>query len=337
MEDAGPLAGVRVLELGGWRPVAHAGALLADAGADVIKIEPPGGDPMRQWPQLWGNLVAGKRLQGSDLRDADERETVLALAEDADVVIEGWRPGTADRLGVGPAVVRSRNPRVVYCSISGYGQLGPLAGVPGHDINYQAWAGALIPASGGAPEEPALPVADLAAGTTAAFAISAALVRARATGDGALLDIAMSDVMVSWAGVHDHLAYSGDTEGDADPAGDPGYGLFATADGWVALGIAVEDRFWDALCTAIELPDLVGVPIAARLRRRAELRERVAAAMSQRARDELVADLIAEDVPAAPVLRRSEVAGVEHHRARGVITPEPPAVPPGSAVRQRWS
>ena len=184
---AGPddrqLAGVRVLDLTIWRPGPYATQLLSEIGADVIKVEPPGGDPMRVYPGLFASLHANKRSIVLDLKSDDGRRRGLELAAGAHVVIEGFRPGVADRLGLGYDAVRQVNESVVYCSVSGMGQTGPLALVPGHDLNYVAWAGALSP-DGGAPVVPAIPVADLAGGMAAAFAICAAVVRLQRTGPG---------------------------------------------------------------------------------------------------------------------------------------------------------
>ena len=145
---AGLLEGVRVLDLSIWRPGPYATQLLVEMGADVVKVEPPGGDPMRVFPALFADLNAGKRSAAVDLKAPVGRAAVLERAAGADVVIEGFRPGVAARLGVGEVDVRAVNPTVVYCSISGYGQDGPLVAAAGHDINYQAWAGVLEPPAG---------------------------------------------------------------------------------------------------------------------------------------------------------------------------------------------
>ena len=141
----GLLAGVRVLDLSIFRPGPYATQLLVEMGAEVVKVEPPGGDPMRAYPGLFAVLNAGKRSAAVDLKDAAGRAAVLALAAGADAVIEGFRPGVVAKLGVDDGAVRQVNPSVVYCSISGYGQTGSLVDVPGHDVNYQAWAGGLEP------------------------------------------------------------------------------------------------------------------------------------------------------------------------------------------------
>src|SRR6185436_15612554 len=129
----GLLAGIRVLDLTVWRPGPYATQLLAELGADVLKIEPPGGDPMRSYPELFASLSANKRSIVLDLKDAGGRARALDLAAGADVVMEGFRPGVAARLGMGYDEVRTVNPSVVYCSVSGMGQRGPLALAPGHD------------------------------------------------------------------------------------------------------------------------------------------------------------------------------------------------------------
>src|SRR5262245_49483860 len=175
MAAQGQLQGFRILDFSVWRPGPYATQLLAELGADVVKVEPPGGDPMRGYAELFASLNANKRSIVLDLKDDDDRARALALAADADVVIEGFRPGVMARLGVGPDDVASVNPTAVYCSVSGLGQTGPLASASGHDLNYQAWAGSLAP-DGGAPAIPAIPVADLAAGMAAALGVCAALV-----------------------------------------------------------------------------------------------------------------------------------------------------------------
>ncbi|MEY2570225.1 MAG: hypothetical protein QOE63_575 [Acidimicrobiaceae bacterium] len=314
------LEGTRVLDLSIWRPGPYATQLLVDLGADVIKVEPPGGDPMRGYPDLFASLNASKRGIALDLKDVADQATALARAADADVVVEGFRPGVADRLGVGYPAVHADNPSVVYCSISGLGQTGPLALAPGHDINYQAWAGSLAP-DGGPPRTGAIPIADLAAGMAAALGICAALVRRAATGQGEHVDVAMTDVLASWTGAVAPQAR------DADPhaRGVPGYGTFATGDGHhVALGIISEDHFWQALCSALALDESdAALGFAERLARADVLQARVAGAIAARHRDELVAALQAVDVPVAPVLDRAGMLALDHLRARGVVTVDP--------------
>jgi crotonobetainyl-CoA:carnitine CoA-transferase CaiB-like acyl-CoA transferase len=322
-EAAGLLAGVRVLDLSIWRPGPYATQLLAEMGAEVLKVEPPDGDPMRAYAGLFDQLNAAKRSIRVDLKAAGGRDQVLALALEADVFVEGYRPGVAERLGVGPAAVQAANPEIVYCSISGLGQDGPLAAVPGHDLNYAAWAGVLAP-DGGSPREPAIPVADLSGGMAAALAICAALFRRLRTGEGERIDVALADVLATWTGTVPPVA-----EGvDAAVRGVPGYGTFTAADGGhLALGVVSEDHFWRRLCSVLALDAMGDLGFTERVARLDELQDRIARAVAERDRDELVDALLAADVPAAPVLTRDEMAELEHFRRRGVVVDEGDARP----------
>ncbi len=243
----GLLSGVRVLDLSIWRPGPYATQLLADLGADVVKVEPPGGDPMRAFPELFATLNANKRSVALNLHDADDRARAHALVRDTDAVVEGFRPGVAARLGMGEAELRAFHPTLVYCSVSGYGQTGPLAPVPGHDLNYQAYAAVLTP-DGGDPVEGRVPIADLAGGLAAAMGVCAALVGRSRTGDGEHVDVAMADVLATWTGPIGRLALAGSGE----PLGRlASYGSFRTADGsWITLGVISEQHFWARVCDA---------------------------------------------------------------------------------------
>jgi crotonobetainyl-CoA:carnitine CoA-transferase CaiB-like acyl-CoA transferase len=299
------LGGLRVLDLSIWRPGPYATSLLVPLGADVLKVEPPGGDPMRFYPGLFAAVNEGKRSLELDLKNPDGRARVLELATQADVLVEGFRPGVLARLGLGEAAVRALNPRIVYCSISGYGQQDPRALLPGHDVNYQAWSGALTPEGGTATKVPPLPTADLASGLTAAFGICAAVLGRATSGEGAYLDIAMTDVLSTWTGP----AGAGPTEGpppEPESAPMPGYGLFATADGGqVALGVVNEQHFWTRLCQELALDSLADLAFDDRRQRGAEVQEAVADAVAKQPRDALVARLVAAGVPVAPVLDRA--------------------------------
>jgi crotonobetainyl-CoA:carnitine CoA-transferase CaiB-like acyl-CoA transferase len=320
---SGLLEGMRVLDLSIWRPGPYATQLLAELGADVLKVEPPGGDPMRSYPALFDSLNANKRSIVLDLKNTADRERGRQLAGDADVLIEGFRPGVAERLGLGYDQVHGVNPAIVYCSLSGMGQGGPLRDVPGHDLNYLAWSGALAP-QGGSPAVPAVPVADLAGGMAAALAICAATVRRLRSGEGERIDVAMSDVLATWTGAAKPEALG------TDPAvpGVPGYGVFETADASsIALGVLTENHFWRPLCDALGLSDCRELDFAARMRRLDELTERLAVAIRGANRDDLVAALLAADVPAAPVLDRAGMLQLAHFSARSVVTADPWADP----------
>jgi crotonobetainyl-CoA:carnitine CoA-transferase CaiB-like acyl-CoA transferase len=297
-----PLSGLRVLDLSVWRPGPYATSLLVGLGADVLKVEPPGGDPMRLYPGLFEAVNAGKRSVVLDLKVDAGRARALALSEQADVMVEGFRPGVMARLGLDEAAVRTRNPALVYCSISGYGQRGDRAQLPGHDVNYQAWAGALTP-DGGTAVTPPLPIADLAAGLTAAFGICAAVFGRGTSGTGTYLDVAMTDVLATWTGP----AGAGVPRGAPSPP-TPGYGLFGTADGGqVALGVVNEQHFWSALCGELDLDELAHLGFEDRCRRGDELQRAVATSIAGRHRDPLVAALAGAGVPVSPVLDRAEM------------------------------
>ncbi len=311
------LEGIRVLDLSVWRPGPYATQLLVELGAEVIKVEPPGGDPMRVFPTLFAVLNAGKRAVAVDLKESSARQAVLDRAASADVVIEGFRPGVTDRLGLGDAAVRAKNPSVVYCSVSGYGQEGPLRLLPGHDLNYQAWAAVIEPRPGGdAPVVGRPPIADLAGGSYAALAISAALVRRERHGEGERIDVSMTDILATWTGALPPLTMS-----DGRSLGElPGYGTFATADGgWIALGVLSEDAAWADLVRALGLDDVASLGFAERLALGKQLNERIVEAIGSTARDEVVAALVEAGVPVSPVLSQPEMLGAELFRERGTV------------------
>ena len=314
----GLLDGVRVLDLGVWRPVPYATQLLVELGAEVIKVEPPAGDPMRMYPVLFSILNAGKRSVAVDLKDADQRAAVLDLARDADVVIEGFRPGVAAKLGVGPDDVRAVNPRAIYCSISGFGQDGPAREVAGHDLSFQARAGLLEPKPGSEPVVARPPVADIASGAYAAMAICAALVRAGRTGEGEVIDVSMTDVLATWTGPVGAL-----DGGDHAGGQMPGYGPFRVADGWIVLSVINEDHFWAALMHGLGHPGLAALTFAERYPRGVELQAVIAAAVVTRERDALVAELGAAGVPISAVLEQREMDSDPQLIARGLFRTKP--------------
>jgi crotonobetainyl-CoA:carnitine CoA-transferase CaiB-like acyl-CoA transferase len=322
---AGLLDGLRVLDFSLWQPGQYATQLLADLGADILKIEPPEGDRMRAFPDRFRAFNGHKRSLLLDLRRDVDRAEARRLAAEVEVVVEGYRPGAAERLGVGYDDLRAVNPALVYCSISGYGLTGPLAARPGHDLNYQAYAGALAPRSGESPTWPGVLVADQGGGLAAAFAVLAAVLRARRTGEGEHIDLAMADVVASWVGAIRRPQDMGhDDMGGDDDLDLPGLGIFATADGrHVVLGAAIEDRFWAALCHAVGLHEVAELSLEERSARADELRTALAAALARLDHDDAMARLEGADVPATPILTRAEMLAHPHFRARGIVTRGP--------------
>ena len=192
------LEGLRVVDLSLWQPGHTATQLLADLGADVLKIEPPGGDRMRPLVDRFYNYNGHKRSVVLDLKTDADRERLLGLVAEAEVVVENYRPGVADRLGVGFDDLSAVNPSVVMCSISGFGQSGPLSSVTGHDHNFQAYAGAFTFPDGGPPAPAGLLVGDQGGGLAAAFAILAAVLSARRDGVGDHIDVSITDLLAAW-------------------------------------------------------------------------------------------------------------------------------------------
>jgi len=259
-----PLSHLRVLDLSRLLPGPMATLHLADLGADVITIEPVSEeDPPGGRKQLRLVLSRNKRKLRVDLKQSAGREIFLRLAKDADVVVEGFRPGVVDRLGIGYETVRNINPRIVYCSISGYGQNGPDRLRAGHDINYMACAGVgdQIGLSGGEPALPNLQIGDLLGGTlSAVMGILAGVVDAQAHGTGRYVDVAMTDSLLAHSVLAlSTLAGSGRTASrgqDMLSGGLPCYNYYRTSDGrYLAVG-ALEAKFWGRLCDALGRSDL---------------------------------------------------------------------------------
>ena len=234
---------------------------------------------------------------------------------------EGWRPGVAARLGVGYDDVRAVNPSIVYCSLSGYGQTGPLAATPGHDLNYQARAGALVDrgtSDADPPRIPVLPVADLAGATVLALVVSAAWARRLQTGAGEYVDVSMTDVVASWRGGSSATKVAGRAE---PMRGSAGYGVFRCADGaWLTLGVIAEDHFWAAVCDTLALDDVRDVAYAQRLSRVEALNERVADALARMQSSDTLAALERVGAPVAPTLTPETAQQPDGFPARGPRT-----------------
>lgn len=318
-----PLTGIRVLDLSTLLPGPFATQMLADLGADVLKVEAPGGDLSREVAgDLFEVANRNKRALRLDLKDSGARSRFLELAAETDVVVEGFRPGVAARLGVAYDDVREHNPAVVYCSISGYGQTGPMSDRPGHDLVFLAASGALsVP---GHWHEPArrsgVPLSDLAASSYAAISILVALRHRDATGEGTHLDVAIRDAA---------LAYTSSRAGRRldRPAGDvshlyPANDLFTTLDGRVVAIAALEDHFLDRLREGLGdvEPELREPRFEGPDGKRAnaqDMHELVRSTVSRLTEAELLARLHDADVPAEAVRSVRDAADLAEHR--GVI------------------
>lgn len=265
-----PLSGVLVLDFSTLLPGPLAGLMLAEAGAEVIKIERPGGEDMRRFPPFVGGesvafamLNRGKQVLTLDLKLQADRDRLMPLIARADIVIEQFRPGVMERFGLGYDALKAINPKLIYCSISGYGQSGPRAGEAGHDVNYIANTG-LLDLQPGPADAPVLPpalIADIAGGSFPAVINILLALRARdQSGQDAYIDIAMTDAMFTFAW---YALALGSVAGGFPKSGamslvggSPRYQLYPTQDGQIVACGALEQKFWEAFCAAIELPDM---------------------------------------------------------------------------------
>lgn len=324
---SGPLQGITVLDLSTVGPAARCTRLLGDYGAEVVKVGPvPGRGPEPTSPPYFTYAAGrGTRRVQLDVRDERGRDAFLALAAGADVVVESFRPGVVDRIGIGYEAVRAGNTGVVYVSTSGYGQHGRRAGWAGHDIDYLAAGGYLAmcePLSDGRPPLPGATIADAAAGgLQAALAVCAALVRRATTGQGAYLDVSVTDGvlwLVSLA-AEEHLATGARIRPGHDVLSGryACYGTYRTADGRsVAVG-AIEPKFFANLCRALGCEEWT----AAQYDDDAQpgLRAALSAAFARRGRDEWVAELAGADTCVAPVLEVEEAVSDPATLERGGV------------------
>lgn len=322
MHEPGMLTGVQVIDVSQLLPGPWAAQILGDLGADVVKVEPPHGDGARE---IRGDLFAAtnrnKRGTVIDLKSDAGRTEFLALAREADVVIEGYRPGVVERLGIGYEQVRQVNPAVVYCSVTGYGR---DSDVPGHDINYLAASGVLSFSGhwGEEPRRPGAPMADLGSASFAVTAIVSALFDRTRTGQGCHLDVSMTDVMSAWAAARGgrRLERTADDRSHLYPTND----IFATSDGrWIALG-AVEERFWEAtrkVLATVE-PELAAPRFSgleARLANGDELHELVHRAFAKHDLPTWLDLFAGTDAPVSPVLSLAEAAERELATDSGLV------------------
>ncbi|WP_328445861.1 CoA transferase [Streptomyces sp. NBC_00386] len=333
----GPLAGVRVVELAGIGPGPFAAMLLADLGADVVRVDRPGGPGLGVDP-AHDITNRNKRSVIIDLKAEDGASRVLDLAERADILIEGYRPGVAERLGVGPEDCRARNPGLVYGRMTGWGQEGPLAQRAGHDIAYIALTGTLgmIGDPDRPPAVPANLLGDYAGGSLyLVVGLLAALHHARATGTGQIVDAAIVDGTAHLSTmIHGMIAAGGWQDRRAAnllDGGCPYYGTYETADGrHMAVG-PLEQRFYDQFVDLLGIPELG--PAHKDPARWEELRTAVADRFRARTRDEWTAVFEDTDACVAPVLSLREAPGHPHLAARGTFVDHEGITQPAPAPR----
>jgi alpha-methylacyl-CoA racemase len=321
----GPLHGTRVVELGGIGPGPHAGMLLADMGADVVRIDRPGGGLQVVEPSR-DVLLRGRRTIAADLRDADDLAAVLALLDRADVLIDGFRPGVTDRLGLGVDALAARNPRLVYARMTGWGETGPLSQRAGHDLNYVGLTGvlhAVRPAPDADPTVPLNVVGDFGGGSLyLVVGILGALLERERSGEGQAVDAAIVDGVASLAQMV--WSWRGAGVWRDEPAANlldgaaPFYDTYACSDGrHVAVG-SLEPQFYALLLEGLGLAD-ADLPPQLDVRGWPVLRERFTEAFATRTRDEWAAVFADTDACVTPVLTFAEAAAHPHLVERGTL------------------
>ncbi|UFS64214.1 CoA transferase [Paracoccus denitrificans] len=330
-----PLQGIKVLDLSRVLAGPYCTALLADLGAEVIKLEPPAGDDYRHIGPFKDGESAlftlnnrGKQSLVLDLKDPGDLVLAKAVAARVDVVVENFRPGVAARLGLGAEALRAENPRLVYCSISGFGQQGPFRDLPAYDLVVQAMSGLMAGTGeeGGAPLKTGESVADLIAGLFGSWAIMAALVNRNATGQGATLDVAMYDALFSMLttshALHFYAGALPQRVGNRHPLSTP-FGCFASRDGQVVIAVLNGKQF-AALATLIGAPDAADDPRFAsdesRTAHEPELKRLIEGWSRGLTTEEAVAALAGAGLPAAPIWDIAQAASNEHALTRGLVS-----------------
>lgn len=280
------LEGMLVVELAYYYPGPYCCRILRDLGAEVIKVESPEGDPMRYRPEIFASLNRGKRIVKLNLKEDRGREEFYRLAENADVIVEGFRPGVARRLGVDYERISEINEGIIYCSITGFGQNSRFTR-PVHDINVLAMAG-ICEISGlltGRPVDPNVQLSDFSSAVFAAISIIAAYVQKLKTGKGTYIDLSMFDSALASVPLHTSAILNAG-EHMRDFGGNPGYRIYRARDCYVSLGILDEPRFWDEMCRALRL-EFEGMSFEERLERAEEVERAIADRVSMMGREEI--------------------------------------------------
>lgn len=333
-----PLNGVKVIEVASYIPAPIATRMMVEMGATVYKVERPGGDPMRHMEPrsaVTGNnpifdaLNQGKQCIELDLKSGEGAAALRELAHNADVLIDGFRPGTMSRLEIGPEQLQHLNPQLIYCALSGFGSNGPLSAAAGHDLNYVALSGFLgMTLVNDQPAMPGSQIADLVGGMAALTAVLAALRERDRSGQGRFLDIALSDaavwLMTPWLATLATGQQVTTREGNTLAGALAYYRLYATADGRYLAVAALESHFWRRFCATIGRPDLSERQNDADQEALATIIGEVIVARTLEYWASLFADV---DACVTPVLNLAEAAALPHFRARGLIG-DVPNVPP---------
>jgi len=349
----GPLAGIRVIELGQIAAGPFAGSLFADLGADVVKIErPDGGDGMRQWPPLTGasdntpgfsenfaSVNRNKRSVALDLKNADDVAQLKQLVAVADIVIENYRPGVLPKLGLGYDDLRAVNKKLIYCSISGYGQTGPYATKGAFDVTVQGIAGIMSVTGevGAAPVKCGVPIGDFCAGLYAAYSILAVLRQADATGEGSHIDCSMLGSLLGVSALQTSEYFGNDTApvkmGSAHPRNAP-YQAFEAADTYFVIA-AGNDKLWQEVASAVGMAELADDPRFITQAKRAQNQQDLVALLAPRFKLRPAAEWLAEmdrrQVPCAPINDFADILHDPHVAHMGLV--KPVSLPNGAVTK----
>lgn len=330
-----PLEGLLILDSAHQYPGPYCSMLLGDLGAEVIKIEQPKvGDPTRKLPSMgfFNAVNRNKRSVTLDLKQPEAKDVLYRLARRADVFTEGFRPGVVDRLEIGRPKLSALNPRLIYCSISGYGQDGPYRDLTGHDLSYLGAAGMLdrLRDDRGNPIMPGIAIADLSSGMFAAIGILAALAAREKTGRGQYVDCSMFDGLISWMSVPFGMFFD---RGAPKKFTMAGYGIFRAGDGrHFTISITHEDWFWERLCAALDLEEYKGLKGLERVIRGAEIDRKLREVFAARPASAWLEILNRADVPAGPVNDTREATEDPQVAARGML--EEVALKSGKKIKQ---
>lgn len=342
MMTGAPLSGVRVLEFGQIAAGPFTGSVLADLGADVVKVErPDGGDGMRNWPPLTGNddgvvfsenfasLNRNKRSITADLKNPEEVARLLELCKRADIIVENFRAGVLPRLGLGYDDVRAVNPRMVYCSISGYGSKGPYSGKGAFDVTVQGMSGlmSVTGEAGAPPVKCGVPVGDFCAGLYAAYTITAALLKARESGEGAFIDCSMLGSLIGVAALQTSEYFGTGRApqplGSAHPRNAP-YQAYRASDDYFIIA-AGNDKLWHEVAEAVGLPELKDDPRFGsqldRARNQGILLEILGQRFANRTASEWLAEMDSRGVPCAPINSYQDTLTDPHVETMGLVRP----------------
>ena len=315
----GPLAGVVILSLAEQFPGPYATLLMADLGADVIMVErPEGGDPARAFPDFFAAIARNKRSVALDLKAPQDLARFKDFVKRADVVLEGYAPGVAARLGIDYDSLKAINSKLIYGSISGFGQTGPYRDRRGHDLSYQAVSGLLFDQARLDGLTSLMPYGDIAAAMFAAFSVVTALFAREKTGNGTYIDVAAADSLVSW--MTPVLGPALNNGQMIDVGKSPAYGLFKCEGGRVlSLSIAHEDHFWHRLCGLLDFGGEADMDHRSRISQSERLREKIQARLGERELANWAPDLDRLGIPWAPKSDIADVLVDPHFVQRGLF------------------